>query len=139
MPYPLGSFPRYGHQQRWASARRERAINNSIVTRQARAYEHLQTEIAFYNVLCGFADTMKANNAEGEMLISQFQERLRSIHRKLSVGKRVYYRKLTETLLFCCEITGSYPELKDMTQYQLEAIVENEAEKFIMKNERRGY
>jgi hypothetical protein len=36
MSYPLGSFPRYGHQERWAQERRERAIANSIATRQAK-------------------------------------------------------------------------------------------------------
>jgi hypothetical protein len=31
--YPLGSFPRFGHQERWAAQRRQRAIENSIATR----------------------------------------------------------------------------------------------------------
>ena len=35
MSYPLGSFPRYCHQERWAQERRQRAIANSIATRQA--------------------------------------------------------------------------------------------------------
>ena len=39
MNYPLGSFPRYGHQERWAQERRQRAIANSIATRRARKYD----------------------------------------------------------------------------------------------------
>lgn len=38
MDYPLGSFPRFGHQERWARERRERAIENSITTRRWNAY-----------------------------------------------------------------------------------------------------
>ena len=41
MDYPLGSFPRFGHQERWANERRERAIANSIATRQAMAARNL--------------------------------------------------------------------------------------------------
>lgn len=41
MNYPLGSFPRFGHQERWANERRERAIANSIATRQAMAARNL--------------------------------------------------------------------------------------------------
>jgi hypothetical protein len=37
MDYPLGSFPRFGHQERWARERRERAISNSITTRRWNA------------------------------------------------------------------------------------------------------
>lgn len=138
MNYPLGTFPGYGHQQRWAGDRRARAINNSIATRQAQAEEHFQTEIAFYNVLCGYADTMKAESTEGEVLLAEVHERLGSIRGKLSLGRRVYYRKLTETLLFFCEIIGVYPELKDMTQEQLKIIVQSEAEIFMSKNEGKG-
>lgn len=38
MDYPLGSFPRFGHQERWARERRQRAIENSIITRRWNAY-----------------------------------------------------------------------------------------------------
>jgi hypothetical protein len=44
MTYPLGSFPRFGHQQRWALGRGNRAILNSILTRQTIAAEHLRKE-----------------------------------------------------------------------------------------------
>ena len=34
MQYPLGQFPRYGHQERMAQERRERAVANSVIARQ---------------------------------------------------------------------------------------------------------
>ena len=55
MSYPLGSFPRFGHQERWAQERRERAIANSIATRGARKRDRVIREgaelLAFTEVL----------------------------------------------------------------------------------------
>ncbi len=55
MSYPLGSFPRFGHQERWAQERRQRAIVNSIATRQARKRDRVVREgselLAFKEVL----------------------------------------------------------------------------------------
>ena len=46
MDYPLGlgSFPRFGNQERWAIERRQWAIENSIATRQAMAARNLMVE-----------------------------------------------------------------------------------------------
>jgi hypothetical protein len=55
MTYPLGSFPRFGHQQRWADERRSRAMLNSILTRQAQAEEHFMNEVALYELLEKFS------------------------------------------------------------------------------------
>jgi hypothetical protein len=49
MSYPLGSFPRYAHQERWAQERRDRAIANSIATRQAKKrYRVLREEAGLF-------------------------------------------------------------------------------------------
>jgi hypothetical protein len=56
--YPLGSFPRFGHQERWAAERRDRAIANSIATRHARKvvrqrdeFRRIQTLLAVWSWL----------------------------------------------------------------------------------------
>ena len=56
--YPLGNFPRFGHQERWAAERRTRAIANSIATRQHRKvlrqkdeFRRVQTLLAVWSWL----------------------------------------------------------------------------------------
>jgi hypothetical protein len=47
--YPLGSFPRFPHQERWAQERRQRAIYNSIITRKWQKGQRQQREAEAMN------------------------------------------------------------------------------------------
>ncbi|MDB4680822.1 hypothetical protein OAE72_02620 [Akkermansiaceae bacterium] len=127
MTYPLGSFPRYGHQQRWADERRQRAITNSILTRQANAEAHLNTEMAFCQELLKQATTFRANNDEGERNIAEFYKKMNRIQRIHAKGKRVYYQRLIDLLLWVCEICGQYPELKHKDKEFMVALIEDTA------------
>lgn len=94
MGYPLGQFPRYGHQIQRAAERRERAIWNSIVTRRNRANYYLRVEAAFYNHFIQFPNNANAKNAEGQKFLDDINARLFRIKTKLEQGHRVYFRKL---------------------------------------------
>lgn len=129
MTYPLGSFPRFGHQARWASERRNRAIMNSIFTRQMMAEEHLQKEIALHEVFCLKLQSANFLDEESQRELDEIDQRLKSIHRRHEAGKRVYYRLLTEIMVYFCE--DNYPELKDMSQERLKLIAEDLAERHL--------
>ena len=130
MSYPLGSFPRFGHQQRWADERRQRAITNSILTRRARAEEHRETEMAFCQELLKQSVTFKANSPEGERLITEFHRKMHRIQRIHAKGKRVYYQRLIDLLLWVCEMSGIHPELKEKDKDYMEALIEGMADNF---------
>jgi len=121
MNYPLGSFPQFGYQASWAAERRERAIANSIATRQANAFYNLRIEAAFFNLLNSSSETMTPLSPEAEVVVGDFKFRMARIRRKLESGKRVYYRYLAETLVLFCDICGINPELKKMSD---DALVE---------------
>lgn len=123
MDYPLGSFPQFGWQASAAEERRERAIANSIATRKANAFYHLRIEAAFFNLLLTSYDTMTPLNAEGEVLVREFEFRMARIRRKLESGKRVYFKYLAETLVLFCDICGINPELKEMSNDALMILV----------------
>ncbi|MCC6354951.1 MAG: hypothetical protein IT577_13765 [Verrucomicrobiae bacterium] len=59
MDYPLGTFPRFGHQERWAHARRERAISNSIATRRWQAF-HRRSPAQKDRMMAAFAQAAEA-------------------------------------------------------------------------------
>ncbi len=73
MSYPLGSFPRYGHQERWAQERCERAIANSIATRQAKKRYRVFLEesgfIAFKEVLPWANKQLKGVDVAPELVL----------------------------------------------------------------------
>jgi len=131
MNYPLGSFPRFGHQERWAGERRNRAMLNSILTRQSDAEDHLRKEIAFHDVLSQIVNSMHSTVTEGQQTIDEFKWRLESIRRRHESGKRVYYKKLIEILLSVSEATGTSPELKEFSYEELRLIIQNLAEKHL--------
>jgi hypothetical protein len=131
MTYPLGSFPRFGHQARWASERRNRAILNSIMTRQADAEDHLRKEIALHDVLSQLVNSMHSKAIEGQREIHEWKARLESIRQRHQAGKRVYYRKLIEVLLFFCDATSTHPELKGMSHDDHKRLVEDLAERHL--------
>ncbi|MCF7673710.1 MAG: hypothetical protein K9N23_01370 [Akkermansiaceae bacterium] len=125
MIHPLGSFPRFGHQERWARERRVRAIANSILTRQANAEYNLHKEIAFHDLLQRLAQGMHALSDKGERQIAELTARLDAVRRHHEAGRRVYFGKLAGLLLDYCEVTGSHPELREMSRDHLKRTVEN--------------
>jgi len=131
MTYPLGSFPRFGHQERWAWERRNRAMLNSILTRQADAEEHLRKEIALQDILSQLLNSMRSNTSDGQHELNEWKSRLESIRRRHESGRRVYYRKLIEILLFFSNATGTHPELKGMSHDDHKRIIEDLAERHL--------
>jgi hypothetical protein len=131
MTYPLGSFPRFGHQARWASERRNRAILNSIFTRQMMAEEHLTKEMALYDIFCEILQGMTANTEEGEQQLAEIGLRLESIRRRHEDRRRVYYGVLGEILLFFCDVLGTYPELKDKDREGMKLVLESLADRHL--------
>lgn len=131
MTYPLGSFPRFGHQERWASERRDRAMVNSILTRQADAEEHLRKEIALQDILSQLLNSMSSNTTEGQQELDEWKSRLESIRLRHDSGKRVYYRKLIEVLLFFSNATSTHPELKGMSHDDHKRMIEDLAERHL--------
>jgi hypothetical protein len=127
MKYPLGSFPRFAHQQRWADERRQRAISNSIATRRAMAERHLCLEMEFYEEMRIHAQTMQAQKVVKEERIAEAERMLESIRLKHAAGKRVYYRALIDALLFFCEIMGICPDLKHKSHDELVSLVQTMA------------
>jgi hypothetical protein len=106
MDYPLGSFPRFGHQERWAIERRQRAIENSIATRQAVAARNLMVEQEFYLMLDEYVQKMRPHCPETRAMADEILKRMNRIKRKHEAGQRVYFRYLGETLQLFCRSTG---------------------------------
>ena len=81
MNYPLILFPRFGHQERWTNAQRERAFANSIATRQAMAARNLMVEREFYDLLEGYVQSKRPSNRfpfPRSMKLSEHTARLRA-------------------------------------------------------------
>lgn len=128
MKYPLGSFPRFAHQQRWADERRQRAISNSIATRRAMAEHHLRLEMEFCDEMRIHAQTLRAQKVIKEDRIAEADRMLEAIRLKHATGKRVYYRTLIDTLLFFCKIMAICPELKRKSHEELVTLVQTMAQ-----------
>ena len=120
----LGSFPQFVHQASRASERSARAIENSIVTRQATALHHLRVEAAFFNLLNSSIELMSPMDPEAEAAVTDFVFHMVRIRTKLESGKRVYYRYLAETLILFCQVCGSNPELKNFSDDELMVMVQ---------------
>jgi len=97
MSYPLGSFPRFGHQERWAQERRQRAIANSIATRQAQKRARVLREaceiLAFKNVTEWINEQLK-----GQSLPEEYAQLAKSIGDRVTrmidgYSGDKYYRK----------------------------------------------
>lgn len=102
MDNPLGSFPRFGHQERWAIERRQRAMENSFATRQASATRKLMVEQEVYLMLDGYMQSMRPNCPQTRAMADEILKRMNRIKRKHDAGQRVYFRFLEETVqLFC--------------------------------------
>lgn len=125
MKYPLGSFPRFPHQQRRADARRQRAMENSIATKQAQARHHLDCEKAVYDALAEFVPTISVLCEEGIPVLVDLKARMARIKRKHDAGERVYYAYLGETFQIFCRGTGLSPEVDKMSPEELKEFAEN--------------
>lgn len=125
MGYPLGQFPRYGHQIQRAAERRERAIWNSIVTRKNRANYYLRVEAAFYNHLIQSTNDAKAKTAEGQQFLDNLNARLFRIKTKLEQGHRVYFRKLGCILRDFVVEAGICHEIHHFSDQELAELAKN--------------
>jgi len=112
MDYPLGTFPRFGHQERLAQGRRERASRNSAATRQAQARYELAIEGEVLVSMEEVILTATANCPEGEADLEEIKRRLDKIRIKHDAGRRVYYAYLGETFQYFCRITGMSAEVQ---------------------------
>lgn len=123
MSYPLGSFPRFAHQENWASERRERAIHNSIVTRKNEAHRHLEAEKKVCRLLEEIYSGLKPTCPEGEAFIRDLHNRIERIRHYHDQGMRVYYSYLGETMQKLCIHSGFPSGVNDFSKKQLEAFV----------------
>jgi hypothetical protein len=134
MNYPLGSFPRFGHQETWALERRERAIDNSIAARQAMSEHNLMVEREFFGVLDGYVQKMEPNCAVTRAKADEILKRMARIKRKHDSGQRVYFRYLGETLQSFCRSTGLTDSLEGLEHEKLARVAELMGEEYYAKN-----
>jgi hypothetical protein len=127
--YPLGSFPRYGHQERWANERRERAI----ATRQAMAARNLVVEREFYDMLDGYVQSMRPNCPETRAMADEILKRMARIERKHDAGQRVYFRYLGETMQLFCRNTALTQSLEGLGPERLAQIAEDLGQEYYAK------
>jgi hypothetical protein len=133
MDYPLGSFPRFGHQERWAIERRQRAIENSIASRQAAAARRLMVEREVYLMLDEYVQKMQPKCPQTRAMADEIQKRMNRIKRKHNAGQRVYFRYLGETLQLFCRSTGTTDALEGLAPERLAQIAEDLGEEYYGK------
>ena len=130
MNYPLGSFPRFGHQQRWANERRQRAIENSIATRQADAQHKLFVEIELFLMLDEYVQKMQPQCPQTLAMANEIHKRMNHIKRKHEAGERVYFRYLGETLQLFSRSTETTTSLEGLPPHRLAQVAENIGEEY---------
>lgn len=130
MNYPLGSFPRFGHQQRWANERRQRAIENSIATRQADAQHKLFVEIEFFLMLDEYVQKMQPQCHKTCAMADEIHKRMNRIKCKHEARERVYFRYLGETLQLFCRSTGTNAVLEGLPPHRLAQVAEHLGEEY---------
>lgn len=123
MSYPLGSFPRFAHQDKWASERRARASHNSAVTRQIEARRHLNAEIKACGKLQELIDDFTAGNPEGEQVIQGLRRRVDRIKSHHQQGERIYYAYLGETLRRISLYHPHISKVRNLSKDELEFVV----------------
>jgi hypothetical protein len=133
MDYPLGSFPRFGHQERWAIERRQRAIENSIASRQAAAARRLMVEREVYLMLDEYMQKMQPKCPQTRAMADEILKRMNRIKRKHEAGQRVYFRYLGETLQLFCRSTGTTDALVGLAPERLAQIAEDLGEEYYGK------
>jgi hypothetical protein len=133
MDYPLGSFPRFGHQERWAIERRQRAIENSIASRQAAAARRLMVEQEVYLMLDEYVQKMQPKCPQTRAMADEILKRMNRIKRKHEAGQRVYFRYLGETLQLFCRSTGTTDALEGLAPERLAQIAEDLGEEYYGK------
>jgi hypothetical protein len=111
--YPLGSFPRFAHQEQWAQERRERAIHNSIITRQRKKMHRQQSEaklmakiIASWKRIADLIDGLKCSRE----LAREFRAISRSLKTTSEAWRveRNYSRYLERTLARIHKFTSDW-------------------------------
>jgi len=133
MDYPLGSFPRFGHQERWAIERRQRAIENSIASRQAAAARRLMVEREVYLMLDEYVQKMQPKCPQTRAMADEIQKRLNRIKRKHDADQRVYFRYLGETLQLFCRNTALTQSLEGLGPERLAQIAEDLGQEYYAK------
>ena len=133
MDYPLGSFPSFGYQERGAIERRQRAIDNSIATRQAMAARNLMVEREVYLMLDEYVQGMRPNCAETRAMADEILKRMARIKRKHDAGQRVYFRYLGETLQLFCRNTALTQSLEGLGPERLAQIAEDLGQEYYAK------
>jgi len=123
MPYPLGSFPRYGYQTRNAAIRRQVAQENSAATRRVNARYELKIEEAVFKHINVLLSGTTANNPKGEAALADLRFRMDRIRRYHGEGRRVYYRFLGETLRLFYRKAGIKTGLEDVDDEKLKRVV----------------
>jgi len=125
MDYPLGSFPRFGYQERWARERRARAIANSAITRRNNAAYYLNVEKAFFNWLIQLANSMTPRNEEGVKTIAAIQNKLSRIRAKLEGGNRVYFKCLGRIFHTIAVSSNTFSDIHNLDEKTLASVAEN--------------
>ena len=133
MDYPLRSFPRFGHQERWAIERRQRAIENSIASRQAAAARKLMVEREVYLMLDEYVQKMQPKCPQTRAMADEILKRMNRIKRKHDAGQRVYFRYLGETLQLFCRNTALTQSLEGLSPERLAQIAEDLGEEYYAK------
>lgn len=111
--YPLGSFPRFGHQARWASERCYRAQMNSALTRQIQAEEHLEREQALYEILQQLLVSIHLNSPEIIRAVEEQKSSLERAREKHKRGKRAYYGVFGDIFKWFFKSSGTHTEICD--------------------------
>jgi len=130
MDYPLGSFPRFGYQERGAIERRQRAIENSIASRQAAAARKLMVEREVYLMLDEYVQKMQPKCPQTRAMADEILKRMNRIKRKHEAGQRVYFRYLGETLQLFCRSTRTTDALEGLAPERLAQIAEDLGEEY---------
>ena len=122
MPYPLGSFPRYGYQTRNAAIRRQVAQENSAATLRAKARYELQIEEAAYKYIDTLMTGATPKNEEGATVLAEFYYRMDRILRYHDSGRRVYYKFIGETLRLACTSIGIGSQFESCSDEKLKQV-----------------
>lgn len=133
MNYPLGSFPRFAHQERRAQERRARAIISSAITRRNHAAYYLEVEIAFFNWLIELVNPITSNTEKGARILAAIKKQLLNIKTKLESGKRVYFKCLGR-ILHSIAVNGNvFPNLHHLDNAALAEVAENIGKEELLK------
>ncbi len=122
---PLGSFPRYGHQQARALLRREKAIAHSVLARRIRAEDMRQTEIRFFHWLEELRAEACPKSADGREFLDRFDREFERIrHRLFNEKHRVYFARLRRVFRMWSGVTVEFANMDELTDDQLDLVIQ---------------